>query len=85
MSWESILKRELKEWAALGEVIFGSFTHEYWSNKKIPDDLKTIKEKFDKASSSEKKAIQELIDAGMRAPDDSHRVAFFKLIITILE
>ena len=85
MSWEHILKRELMEWAALGEVILGSFTQEYWADRKIPEELKIIKEKYDKAGRNEKSAVKELIDAGMRAPQDEHRIAFFKLILTVLE
>jgi len=85
MTWERVLKRELMEWAALGEVIFGRFTQEYWANRKIPEDLKMLKEKYDKAGRNEKEAVKELIDAGMRAPQDDHRIAFFKLIVTILE
>lgn len=85
MSWEKVLKRELMEWAALGEVIFGRFTQEYWANKKIPEELKALKEKYDKAGSNEKEAVKELIDAGLRAPEDKQRIALFKLILTILE
>lgn len=75
MSWENVVKSKKEEWQALTDVILGEYDYQRWKDKKVPNGLKELKEKYDRSSSQAKEAVRNILEQALSLTDIERKLA----------
>lgn len=75
MSWENLVKSKKEEWQALTDVILGEYDYQRWKDKKVPNGLKDLKQKYDRSSSQEQEAVRNILEQALSLTDIERKLA----------